>query len=64
MYTEFVYPEFDASGKKQLSTYGAENDMMMDIAVYKMKKGDTRTFLSATEETAAEQFSKTNIKEK
>ncbi len=52
MFTEFVYPEFDASGKKQLSTYGAENDMMMDIAVYKMKKGDTRTFLSATEETA------------
>lgn len=52
MFTEFVYPEFDASGKKQLCTYGAENDMMMDIAVYRMKKGDKKTFLSATEETA------------
>ena len=26
--------------------------MMMDIAVYKMKKGDVKTFLSSTEETA------------
>ncbi len=52
MRTEFIYPGFDSAGKKQLCTYGAENDMMMDIAVYRMKKGDKKVFFSETEETA------------
>ena len=52
MTNQFVYPEYDETGKKQISVYGGDNDMMMDIAVYRMKKGEVKTFLSATEETA------------
>lgn len=52
MDNQFFYPEFDKSGKKQLSTYGEDNDMMMDIAVYEMDGGMKRTFLSTDEETA------------
>ena len=41
----FQYPSFDASGVKILSRAGEkDNDMMMDVDVYQMKKGDTRTF--------------------
>ena len=36
----FSYPEFDGEGKKILSVKAS--DMMMDIAVYKLKKGDEK----------------------
>ncbi len=52
MSNEFFYPEFDTTGKKQLSSYGEENDMMMDVAVYKMKAGEEKPFLALDEETA------------
>lgn len=49
----FSYPEFDHQGAKVLSRAGdAENDMMMNITVYRMKAGEERRFLSAGEETA------------
>lgn len=49
----FQYPSFDASGVKILSRAGdKDNDMMMDIDVYKMKKGDTRSFTDGSQETA------------
>ncbi len=48
----FLYPSFD-DGVKVLSRAGdADNDMMMDIDVYRMKAGDTRTFSDAAQETA------------
>ena len=41
----FGYPEFDANGEKILTTYDNEyKDMMMDILVYGMKAGETRSF--------------------
>lgn len=46
----FSYPEFDGEGKKILSV--KDSDMMMDIAVYKMKKGDEKTFLLKDDELA------------
>lgn len=46
----FYYPEFDKDGKKILSTH--ESEMMMNIATYNMKKGDSRTFLFPEEELA------------
>ena len=52
MNNQFFYPEFDKENKKQLSSYGEDNDMMMDIAVYDMKKGEKKTFVSDNEETA------------
>ena len=49
----FHYPEFDEEGVKVLSRAGdAQNDMMMDITVYKMAGGETRTFFREGEETA------------
>ena len=49
----FQYPSFDASGVKILSRAGEkDNDMMMDVDVYQMKKGDTRTFQDKDQETA------------
>ena len=49
----FGYPEFDASGEMILTTYENEySDMMMDIRVYRMKAGETRTFGRQGEETA------------
>lgn len=49
----FGYPEFDANGEQILTTYDNEyRDMMMDIRVYRMKAGQTRTFLRQGEETA------------
>ena len=54
----FGYPEFDANGEKILTTYDNEyKDMMMDIRVYQMKAGETRTFLRTGEETAVLLFS-------
>ena len=45
----FSYPEF-VDGKKVLSE--KSSDMLMDIAVYQLNKGESRTFLSDTMETA------------
>ncbi len=45
----FSYPEF-IDGKKILSE--KTSDMLMDIACYLLKKGETRTFLSEEMETA------------
>lgn len=47
----FGYPEFDANGEKILTTYDNEyKDMMMDIRVYRMKAGETRSFKRDGEE--------------
>lgn len=49
----FGYPEFDANGEEILCTY--DNDysaMMMDVRVYKMKKGQTKSFCRKGEEIA------------
>ena len=49
----FGYPEYDEKGEKILTTYDNEyKAMMMDIRVYRMKAGETRTFLREGEETA------------
>ena len=49
----FGYPEYDEKGEKILTTYYNEyKAMMMDIRVYRMKSGETRTFLREGEETA------------
>ena len=49
----FGYPEFDQSGEKILTTYTNEyKDMMMDIRVYRMKKGNVKTIKKTGEETA------------
>lgn len=49
----FGYPEFDAKGEKILTTYDNDyRDMLMDIRVYRMKAGETRTFRREGEETA------------
>ena len=53
MSMEFAYPEFDSNGVKILSRAGdAENDMMMNITVYRMKAGEERKFFSENEEMA------------
>ena len=52
MSKEFSYPEFE-NGVKILSSAGdAVNDMMMNITVYRMAAGETRTFCCPTEEMA------------
>lgn len=49
----FGYPEFDENGVKILSHAGdAVNDMMMDIAVYRMQAGEERSFFCEKEEMA------------
>ena len=49
----FGYPEFDENGEKILTTYDNEYQaMMMDIRVYRMKAGETRTFQRNGEEVA------------
>ena len=49
----FRYPEFDQAGEKVLCKAGdAENDMMMNIAVYRMGAGETRDFACPAEEMA------------
>ena len=41
----FGYPKFDENGEMVLTTYDNEyKAMMMDIRVYSMKTGQTRTF--------------------
>ncbi len=52
MSRKFSYPEFE-NGVKVLSRAGdTVNDMMMNIAVHRMKAGETLTLCRATEETA------------
>lgn len=46
----FSYPEFDSEGKKVLSC--AKGEMMMDTVIYKMKKGERKTFLLENDELA------------
>ena len=49
----FGYPAFDEQGEKILTTYDNEySAMMMDIRVYRMAAGETRSFLREGEETA------------
>ena len=49
----FGYPEFDASGEMILTTYeGDYSAMLMDVRVYKMKAGETRSFCRPGEEIA------------
>ena len=49
----FGYPKFDENGEKILTTYDNEySAMMMDIRVYRMKAGETRSFRKEGEETA------------
>ena len=52
MSPEFSHPEFDSRGVKVLTRAGdAVNDSMMDITVCRMAPGETRSFLSPTQET-------------
>lgn len=49
----FGYPEFNEQGEMVLTTYDNDyRDMMMDIRVYHMKNGQTRTFCREGEEIA------------
>ena len=49
----FGYPEFSADGERILSTYDNEyRDMLMDVRVYRMKAGETRSFKRDGEEIA------------
>ena len=49
----FGYPEFDQSGEKILTSYdGPYRDMLMDIRVYRMNKGESRRFNRPDEEMA------------
>lgn len=49
----FGYPEYNESGEKILTTYENEyRAMLMDIRVYRMKAGETRSFVKAEEEMA------------
>lgn len=49
----FGYPRFDESGEQILTTYTNEyQDMRMDIRVYRMRAGETRSFLKKEEEVA------------
>lgn len=49
----FGYPDFDAAGEQVLTTYdGDYSAMLMDIRVYRLKKGESREFCRAGEEIA------------
>jgi len=49
----FGYPKFDSKGEKILTTYTNEyKDMLMDIRVYRMSKGEAKHFKKDKEETA------------
>ncbi len=53
MSLEFSRPEFDGQGVKVLTRSGdAVNDSMMDITVYRMAAGESRTFRDDAQETA------------
>lgn len=49
----FGYPEYDDKGEMVLTTYdNAYRDMLMDIRVYKIQKGESKSFSSRDEEIA------------
>lgn len=49
----FDYLEFDSNGKKVVSRIdGVNSNMLMDITVYKMKKGEKLEFLEENKESA------------
>ncbi len=53
MCKEFGYPEFDSQGEMILTGYdGDYSHMMMDVRIYQISGGMTRTFLKESEETA------------
>lgn len=53
MASVFGYPVFDENGEQILTTYDNDyREMRMDIRVYRMKAGETRTFCRAGEEIA------------
>lgn len=53
MSQEFQYPEFDEQGMKVLSRSGdVSNDMMMDIAVFRLRAGEQLSFCQENAETA------------
>ncbi len=53
MQKEFGYPKFDKDGKCSLTYYSGEySDMLMDIFVKKMSKGETLDIFKSGEETA------------
>jgi 5-deoxy-glucuronate isomerase len=50
----FGYPNFDKSGEQVLTTYDGEySAMLMDVRVYRMRAGSSRTFQYHGEELAA-----------
>ena len=49
----FGYPKFNTEGERVLCTYDNEyRDMLMDIRVYRMRRGESRTFKRNGEEIA------------
>lgn len=48
----FFYPEFENGAKVLSETEGLNNDMLMDITVFKMKKCERKDFFSADSEIA------------
>lgn len=48
----FFYPEFENNQKILSRMNGINSDMLMNITVVKMAKGESKTFLSSAEETA------------
>ena len=49
----FGYPEFDENGVRTLCTYDNEySHMLMDVRIYRVKAGETRTFQRPGEEIA------------
>ena len=49
----FGYPDYNEFGEKILTTYDNEyQDMLMDVRVYRMRAGETRSFKKGGEETA------------
>lgn len=49
----FGYPDYDENGSKLLTTYsGAYADMLMDVRIFRMKRGEARIFYKEAEESA------------
>ena len=49
----FGYPQFDSTGERLLTTYqGPYSDMLMDIRIYRLSAGESRSFCSPGEELA------------
>jgi 5-deoxy-glucuronate isomerase len=53
MFEMFGYPEYSTTGEKILTTReGLYKNMMMDIRIYKMQKGEEKVFCKKDDETA------------